>query len=137
MYAQSKNIPSFWNDVYKIHNQTPNPHKMIIGDFNCTLDPQADTMGYKSDPHKKSREVINNWLTNETLIDTFTCYLLLVTTRTWTRVCTAELPNWYTSREDVNRDFTLLKEDYGYLHTNNTSLKNENVKFNRIYRKVM
>ena len=71
VYAPSKDISSFWNDVYTIHNQTPNPHKIIIGDFNCTLDPQADTMGYKTDPHKKSRTVINNWLTNETLIDTF------------------------------------------------------------------
>ena len=39
--------------------------------------------------------------------------------------CPTDIP-----REDVNRDFTLLKEDYGYLHTNNTTLKNENVKFN-------
>ena len=38
---------------------------------NSTLDPQADTMGYKSDPHKKSRTVINNWLPNETLINTY------------------------------------------------------------------
>ena len=68
MYAPSKDIPSFWNDAYTIHNQKPNPHKIIIGNFNCTLDPQADTIGYKTDLHKKSRTVINQWLSNETTI---------------------------------------------------------------------
>ena len=56
VYAPSKDIPSFWNDVYTIHNQSHNTHKIIIGDFNCTLDPKADTMGYKTDPHQKIKD---------------------------------------------------------------------------------
>ena len=39
--------------------------------------------------------------------------------------CPSDIP-----REDVNRDFTLLKEDYGYLHTNNITLKTANVELN-------
>ena len=44
--------------------------------------------------------------------------------------CPTDIP-----REDVNRDFTFLKEDYGYLNTNNTTLKNENVELNRNIKK--
>ena len=42
---------------------------MIVGDLNTTLNPDLDRKNYKSDGHKKSRIVINNWITNEEMID--------------------------------------------------------------------
>ena len=46
------------------------------------------------------------------------------------QICRTDIP-----RKDVNRDSTFLKEDYGYLNTNNTTLKNENVELNRNIKK--
>ena len=36
-----------------------------------TLDHELDTFGYETDPHPKSRTIINDWLENEAFIDTF------------------------------------------------------------------
>ena len=71
IYAPSKDTPTFWEHAYQVINTSIHEHKILIGDFNCTLDHQNDTHGYKTDPHTKSRLVINNWLENETFIDTF------------------------------------------------------------------
>ena len=71
IYAPSKDTPTFWEQAYQEINNTTHEHKLIIGDFNCTLDPENDTLGYKTDPHPKSRTIINNWLENEAFIDTF------------------------------------------------------------------
>ena len=71
IYAPSKDTPTFWEHAYQVINTSIHEHKILIGDFNCTLDHQIDTHGYKTDPHTKSRAVINNWLENETFIDTY------------------------------------------------------------------
>ena len=71
IYAPSKDSPKFWEQAYEEINSTSNDLKLIIGDFNCTLDHKLDTLGYKTDPHPKSRTIINNWLENEMFIDTF------------------------------------------------------------------
>ena len=71
IYAPSKDTPAFWEQAYQEINNTTHEHKLIIGDFNCTLDPENDTFGYKTDPHKKSRHIIRNWLENEAFVDTF------------------------------------------------------------------
>ena len=42
---------------------------MIVGDLNTTLNPILDRKNYKTGSHKKSRIVINNWITNEEIID--------------------------------------------------------------------
>ena len=46
-------------------------HKIIIGDFNCTLNHITDQQGYRTDPHTKSRKEINNLLEQEFYIDSF------------------------------------------------------------------
>ena len=71
IYAPSKDTPSFWEQAYEEINTTTNDLKLIIGDFNCTLDHELDSFGYKTDPHPKSRTIINNWLENEAFIDTY------------------------------------------------------------------
>ena len=46
-------------------------HRIIVGDFNCTLNHHADSTGYKTDPHPKSRKVINSLLDNEEFVDSY------------------------------------------------------------------
>ena len=41
----------------------------ICGDFNTTLNPLLDQYGYITDPHKKSRETIKQWIENDELYD--------------------------------------------------------------------
>ena len=41
----------------------------ICGDFNTTLNPLFDQYGYITDPHKKSRETIKQWIKNDELYD--------------------------------------------------------------------
>jgi hypothetical protein len=71
VYAPSKDAPSFWDMVQDDINKGDTINKLKIGDFNCTLEHNIDSSGYKTDPHPKSRTVINNWLENETYIDTY------------------------------------------------------------------
>ena len=42
-----------------------------MGDFNCTLNHQLDSRGYKSDPHPKARKVIQSFIDNEEYIDSY------------------------------------------------------------------
>ena len=62
IYAPTDNLPSFWNTVHETMGD--NPNKLIMGDYNVTLDHNLDAYGYKTDPHHKSRKAINNWLDN-------------------------------------------------------------------------
>ena len=71
IYAPSKDTPEFWENAHNIINDGPNTNKIIIGDFNCTLNHQQDQIGYKTDPHSKSRKVINQLLEQEILIDSY------------------------------------------------------------------
>ena len=71
VYAPSKDTPKFWEQTYQEINSINNDHKLIIGDFNCTLNHELDSFGYKTDPHPKSRNTINNWLESEAFVDTF------------------------------------------------------------------
>ena len=41
---------------------------MIVGDLNTTLNPVLDRKKYKTDNHKKSRMVINNWISENKII---------------------------------------------------------------------
>ena len=43
----------------------------IIIIFNCTLNHQLDSRGYKSDPHPKARKVIQSFIDNEEYIDSY------------------------------------------------------------------
>ena len=71
VYAPTDDLPSFRDTVYEKLNSGTTLHKLIIGDFNVTLQHNLDSHGYKTDPHPKSRTTINNWLENETLIDIY------------------------------------------------------------------
>ena len=42
---------------------------MIIGDFNTTLEPILDRKNYKTNGHKKSRLVINNWISENEMLE--------------------------------------------------------------------
>ena len=65
VYAPShKDMPSFWDHVYDEISQNNNENRLILGDFNCTLDHKIDSSGYKTDPHSKSRAVLKNWLSD-------------------------------------------------------------------------
>ena len=71
VYAPSKDCPEFWEKANKIIHGGNSTHKLIIGDFNCTLNHILDQQGYKTDPHPKSRKIINQLLEEEILIDSF------------------------------------------------------------------
>ena len=71
VYAPSKDSPEFWENANTIVNTGTSPHKLIIGDFNCTLSHTLDQKGYKTDPHPKSRKVLNQLLEQEILIDSY------------------------------------------------------------------
>ena len=71
VYAPSKDTPDFWEKAHTIINTGNSTHKLIIGDFNCTLNHTIDQQGYKTDPHPKSRKIINQLLDQEIFIDTY------------------------------------------------------------------
>ena len=71
VYAPSKDSPEFWENANAIINTGDTPHKLIIGDFNCTLNHIIDQKGYKTDPHPKSRKILNQLLEQELFIDSY------------------------------------------------------------------
>ena len=71
VYAPSKDNPEFWEKVHNIAYSGDSTHKLIIGDFNCTLNHNIDQIGYKTDPHPKSRKVLNQLLDQELFIDSY------------------------------------------------------------------
>ena len=71
VYAPSKDCPEFWEKANTIIHGGNSKHKLIIGDFNCTLNHILDQQGYKTDPHPKSRKIINQLLEQEILIDSY------------------------------------------------------------------
>ena len=44
---------------------------MILGDYNVSLNFSRDTNNYLTDPHKKARIKINQWLYNGVFVDVF------------------------------------------------------------------
>ena len=53
-----------WKDVKSVLDTRTGNGKMILGDFNVTLDFARDTSNYLTDPHKKCRKVLNQWIYN-------------------------------------------------------------------------
>ena len=45
--------------------------KMILGDYNVSLNFSRDTNNYLTDPHKKARIKINQWLYNGEFVDAY------------------------------------------------------------------
>jgi hypothetical protein len=69
VYAPSKALPTFWDDAHQTLNTGDNMPKILIGDYNCTINHPRDSEGYETDPHTKSRKVIQSLLDNEELVD--------------------------------------------------------------------
>ena len=44
---------------------------MILGEINVILDFARDTSNYLTDPHKKCRKVLNQWIYNREFADVF------------------------------------------------------------------
>ena len=61
--------PEFFIKCKDIFNQSKEKHGLIVSDLNITLNPILDRKNYKTDNHKRSRMLINNWITNEEMID--------------------------------------------------------------------
>ena len=71
-YAPSdKDNPDYWDAVYEYYMNSNEDYKLILGDYNCTLNHRLDSRGYDTDPHKKCRQRINQWLENGTCCDTY------------------------------------------------------------------
>ena len=59
----------------------PSPFQLLLGDLNTVLEPLRDRTGYVTDPHTKSRAVLEMWEHEEELLDCYrhehpdeTCY---------------------------------------------------------------
>ena len=65
----SRDDPEFFQQCKEILDQSTETHGILLGDLNTTLDPILDRKNYKTDNHKKSRMVINNWIENNELPD--------------------------------------------------------------------
>ena len=51
VYAPSADSPSYWNMIYDTIMSKPSDHKLIIGDFNFTINHLKDSKGYLTDTH--------------------------------------------------------------------------------------
>ena len=51
VYAPTEDTPKFWEEACTILNKGKSEHRMMLGDYNCTLDHNKDATGYKTDPH--------------------------------------------------------------------------------------
>ena len=71
VYAPSKDNPEFWEKAHTIIETGKSTHRIILGDFNCTLNHTMDQKGYRTDPHPKSRKIINQLLDHELFIDSY------------------------------------------------------------------
>ena len=67
-----KDDEDFWKLVkYHLDLRNSPEGRMILGDFNVTLNFARDTLNYLTDPHKKARIVINQWIFDGDLIDVY------------------------------------------------------------------
>ena len=60
--------PDYFINCKEILDQSTE-YGMIVGDLNTTLNPILDRKNYRTDNHKKSRMVINNWISENEMID--------------------------------------------------------------------
>ena len=71
-YAPShKDDDEYLLKVKSTLDQRTSPFQLLLGDLNTVLDPERDRTGYVTDPHTKSRAVLEEWDNQEELID---CY---------------------------------------------------------------
>ena len=61
VYAPSADSPSYWNMIYDTIISKPIDHKLIIGDFNVTINHFLDSKGYLTDPRCYNK-LATKWL---------------------------------------------------------------------------
>jgi len=67
-----KDDKDFWELVKSQLDLRNSPDgKMFLGDFNVSLNFARDTLNYLTEPHKKARITINQWIFNGDLVDVF------------------------------------------------------------------
>ena len=67
-----KDDKDFWDLVKRnLDLRKSNGPKMILGDYNVTLNFSRDTNNYLTDPHKKARIKINQWIYNADFCDVY------------------------------------------------------------------
>ena len=85
-YAPSSgDDPEFFHQCKEILDQSTETHEILLSDLNTTLDPVLDQKNYKTDNHKKSRLVINNWIESNEMRDFYR--LTNGITQSWTYSC--------------------------------------------------
>ena len=67
-----KDDETFWDLVKSnLDLRNSNGGKMILGDYNVTLNFSRDTCNYLTEPHKKARIKINQWIHNTYFSDMY------------------------------------------------------------------
>ena len=69
-----KDDPVFFTNLWEEFQVLNANNKLIIGDFNVTLNKDLDRKFYVTDQHKKSRLVINSWIEQGKVSDVFRAY---------------------------------------------------------------
>ena len=75
--------PSFFQEVYDTLERRGNKNRIIIGDWNATLNRETDEHGYATNRHKKVRELLNIWQENELMFDIHSFWQPGVESMTW------------------------------------------------------
>ena len=75
--------PSFFQEVYDTLERRGNKNRIIIGDWNATLNRETDEYGYVTNRHKKVRELLNIWQENELMFDIHSFWQPGVECMTW------------------------------------------------------
>ena len=68
---ENKEKINFLSKLYMWYLHAAEDIILLIGDWNCTLNAELDRDGYKGDPHKHSRNMINSWIDKGEVIDLF------------------------------------------------------------------
>ena len=125
VYAPShKDMPSFWEHVYDEISKSNSENRLILGDFNCTINHKMDSSGYKTDPHSKSRAVLSNWLENETFVDTYRHFYPDTKSFTYrTRDCKlkARLDYCFSSPNLISSVKNIFHHAHNYINTDHSS----------------
>ena len=74
-YAPSDgNNYEYFLDLRRRTLEDENDEILLIGDMNTTLCHVMDRWNYQTDNHKKSRAIINNWISEGEFVDTYRAF---------------------------------------------------------------
>ena len=75
--------PSFFQEVYDTLEKRGNKNRLIIGDWNATLNRATDERGYITNRNKKVRELLTIWQENELMFDVHSFWQPGAESMTW------------------------------------------------------